>query len=212
MCTPDHRRRGADGARVATLFAAFALVVSAAALGTGCATSGKASSGAGVGGYGLGHTPTAEQIAGWNIDASPAGGLPPGSGSVAQGAALFAQKCVACHGVGGDGGPGGRLVGGAGTLATAKPMPTIGSFWPHATTVYDYIHRAMPLDMPGSLRPNEVYALTAYLLNRNGIIAADAVLDARSLAAVRMPNRAGFTREQTADDVRPSRCMEKCGP
>lgn len=163
--------------------------------------------------YGLGSTPTPAQIAGWNIDVSPeGGGLPAGAGSVAQGAALFAAKCVACHGATGEGGPGGQLVGGAGTLATAKPVRTIGSFWPYATTVYDYIHRAMPWDKPGSLAPNEVYALTAYLLNRNGILPADAVLHAATLAQVKMPNRAGFTSAQTKDDVVPTRCMERCKP
>jgi mono/diheme cytochrome c family protein len=162
--------------------------------------------------YGLGSTPTAAQIAGWNIDVSPHGGAPAGAGSVAQGAALFAAQCVACHGAGGDGGPAGRLTGGAGSLASARPVLTIGSYWPHATTVYDYIQRAMPWDKPGSLTPNEVYALTAYLLNRNGIVAADTVLDAASLVKVQMPNRAGFTGGSTHDDVAAVRCMERCKP
>jgi mono/diheme cytochrome c family protein len=162
--------------------------------------------------YGLGSTPTTAQIAGWNIDVSPAGGAPAGAGSVAQGAVLFAAQCVACHGAGGNGGPAGQLTGGAGTLATAKPVLTIGSYWPHATTVYDYIHRAMPWDKPGSLTPNNVYALTAYLLNRNGIVAADTVLDAASLARVQMPNRAGFTGGSNHDDVTGTRCMERCKP
>ena len=162
--------------------------------------------------FGLGSTPNAAQVAGWNIDVSPAGGAPAGAGSVAQGAVLFAAQCVACHGAGGDGGPAGRLTGGAGTLATARPVLTIGSYWPHATTVYDYIQRAMPLDKPGSLTPNDVYALTAYLLNRNGIVAPDAVLDAASLAKVQMPNRAGFTGDSHHDDVQGVRCMERCKP
>jgi hypothetical protein len=136
--------------------------------------------------YGLGSTPTAAQVAGWNIDVSPAGGAPAGAGSVTQGA--------------------------AGTLATARPVLTIGSYWPHATTVYDYIQRAMPWDKPGSLTTNEVYALTAYLLNRNGIVAADAVLDAASLTKVQMPNRAGFNGGSTRDDVAGVRCMERCKP
>lgn len=190
-----------------------ALIATAVAIGvTGCAATSTTDPGM-SGRYGLGSTPTPAQIAGWNIDVSPeGGGLPPGSGSVAQGAALFAAKCVACHGLGGEGGPGGRLVGGAGTLASTKPVLTIGSYWPHATTVYDYIHRAMPLDQPGSLTPNEVYALTAYLLNRNGILAGDTVLDAARLRTVQMPNRAGFTFAQTKDDVAPARCMTDCKP
>ncbi len=196
------------GATVSACVAALAMIAVA-----GCAgpTAGVRDSAAPA--YGLGSTPTPAQIAGWNIDVSPdGGGLPAGSGSVAQGATLYAEKCVACHGAGGDGGPGGRLLGGAGTLATVKPVLTIGSYWPYATTVYDYIHRAMPWDKPGSLQANEVYALTAYLLNRNGIVAADAVLDAASLAKVQMPNRAGFTAGSTKEDVVGVRCMERCKP
>ncbi len=84
------------------------------------------------------------------------------------------------------------LVGGHGSLATAKPIQTIGSYWPYATTLYDYINRAMPFYTPGSLLPDEVYALCAYLLNANSIIADDAVIDRTSLVAIRMPNRDGF--------------------
>lgn len=142
---------------------------------------------------GLGQTPSAEQIRAWDIDVRADGaGLPAGSGSVKQGALLYQAKCAVCHGVNGEKGPAPRLAGGQGTLASKAPVLTVGSYWPYATTLYDYIHRAMPLDRPQSLTPDEVYALTAYTLYLNGIVAADAVLDAATLAKVQMPNRNGF--------------------
>lgn len=142
---------------------------------------------------GLGQTATPEQIRGWDIDVRADGaGLPPGSGSVLQGQAIYQARCLACHGADGAKGTAPRLAGGQGTLATASPVLTVGSYWPYATTLYDYIHRAMPLDSPQSLTPDEVYAVTAYTLHLNGIVKADAVLDAQSLAAIRMPNRDGF--------------------
>jgi len=143
--------------------------------------------------FGLGETPTAEQLRGWDIDVRADGaGLPAGSGSVAQGQAIYQTRCLACHGVNGEKGTAPRLAGGQGTLATRSPVLTVGSYWPYATTLYDYIHRAMPQDSPQSLTPDEVYAVTAYTLHLNGIVKADAVLDAQSLAAIRMPNRDGF--------------------
>lgn len=142
---------------------------------------------------GLGQTPSAGQIRGWDIDVRADGaGLPPGRGSVAQGQAIYAARCQACHGANGDKGTAPRLAGGQGTLATKAPVLTVGSYWPYATTLYDYIHRAMPLDSPQSLTPDEVYAVTAYTLHLNGIVGADAVLDAASLARIAMPNRNGF--------------------
>jgi mono/diheme cytochrome c family protein len=142
---------------------------------------------------GLGQAATPEQIRGWDIDVRADGtGLPPGSGSVAQGRAIYETRCLACHGANGEKGTAPRLAGGQGTLATKAPVLTVGSYWPYATTLYDYIHRAMPLDSPQSLTPNEVYAVTAYTLHLNGIVKADAVLDATALAAIRMPNRNGF--------------------
>jgi cytochrome c len=142
---------------------------------------------------GLGQTATLEQIRGWDIDVRADGaGLPAGSGSVAQGQAIYQARCLACHGANGEKGTAPRLAGGQGTLATKSPVLTVGSYWPYATTLYDYIHRAMPLDSPQSLTPDEVYAVTAYTLHLNGIVKADVVLDAQSLAAIRMPNRDGF--------------------
>jgi cytochrome c len=142
---------------------------------------------------GLGQTPTSQQIRGWDIDVRADGaGLPAGSGSVAQGQAIYGARCLACHGVNGEKGTAPRLAGGQGTLASKAPVLTVGSYWPYAPTLFDYIRRAMPLDSPQSLTADEVYAVTAYTLRLNGIVAADAVLDARALAAIRMPNRNGF--------------------
>ncbi len=141
----------------------------------------------------LGQAPSAEQLADIDISIPPDGrGLPAGSGSVTQGAMIFAAKCQACHGPSGVGGPNDRLTGGVGSLATPKPVKTVASFWPYATTVFDYIRRAMPLTAPQSLTNNEAYALTAYLLSVDGIVPNDAVLDAKSLRQVKMPNRDGF--------------------
>lgn len=144
-------------------------------------------------GPGLGEPISAEDLAPWDISIQPDGaGLPPGSGDVATGAALYGVHCVACHGAGGAGQPNDRLVGGQGTLTQLQQVRTIGSFWPHASTVFDYIRRAMPFHAPQSLTNDQVYALTAYLLAENGIIQRSATLDAQSLARVRMPNRDGF--------------------
>ena len=143
-------------------------------------------------GYGIGKKATDKEIAGWNIDIAPDGkGLPAGSGNVALGKEIYDQKCAACHGAKGEGKPADELVGGAGSLKT-KPVRTIGSFWPYATTVYDYVYRSMPYTNPQSLTANETYAVTAYLLHLNGIVGADAVMDASSLPKVQMPNRAAF--------------------
>jgi cytochrome c len=148
--------------------------------------------------FGLGATATADAIRGWDIDVRADGaGLPAGSGSVAQGKIIYQAKCAACHGANGEGGTAARLVGGRGTLASKAPVLTVGSFWPYATTLYDYINRAMPFDRPQSLTADEVYAVTAYTLYMNGIVGADTVLDARTLAKVEMPNRKGFISEWT---------------
>ena len=141
----------------------------------------------------LGQKPSAEQLADIDISIPPDGrGLPAGSGSVAQGAMIFTAKCQACHGTNGVGGPNDRLTGGVGSLTTPKPVKTVASFWPYATTVFDYIRRAMPLTAPQSLTNDEAYALTAYLLSVDGIVPEEAVLDAKSLPQVKMPNREGF--------------------
>jgi S-disulfanyl-L-cysteine oxidoreductase SoxD len=149
---------------------------------------------------GLGTVPSPELLRAWDIDVAPDGrGLPPGSGSVVAGKQLYAKLCAACHGAHGEGGPMDRLVGGRGTLTSAKPVKTIGSFWPYATTVFDYIRRAMPFNAPQSLADDEVYALTAYLLFLNGVVEETTVLDAQTLADVRMPNRDGFVGDPRPD-------------
>ena len=150
--------------------------------------------------YGFGHAPTDRELQNRNIDVSPTGdGLPPGQGTVRQGAAVFAAKCASCHGVTGREGPMDRLVGGQGTLANSRPIKTIGSYWPYATTLYDYIRRAMPFNAPQSLTNDEVYSVVAWLLHQNGIIPLDQILDAKALPAIQMPNRNGFVPDARPD-------------
>lgn len=150
---------------------------------------------------GLGRTPTAAEIQAWDVAVGPDGKeLPPGQGTAQEGANLYLEKCAACHGETGTEGPQDILSGGQGSLATGKPLRTIGSYWPHVTTIYDYVYRAMPFYEPGSLRPNEVYALTAYLLYVNGIIGEHDVINAQTLPHIKMPNHDGFR-----PDPRPER-------
>src|SRR5580700_5991759 len=144
--------------------------------------------------YGIGRAATPQEIAGWDIDVAPDGaGLPPGHGAVREGEAIFAKKCAGCHGAHGEGKPMDQLVGGFGTIFEAKPQKTIGSFWPYATTLFDYVRRAMPFNAPRSLSNDEVYEVCAYILRLNGIVGEDAVMNAQTLAKVQMPNRDGFT-------------------
>jgi S-disulfanyl-L-cysteine oxidoreductase SoxD len=141
----------------------------------------------------LGRVATTAEVAGWDISIAPDGrGLPPGSGTPAEGAFVYAQKCQACHGEKGVGGPNDRLVGGQGTLASRTPVRTVGSYWPYATTVFDYVRRAMPFAQPHSLTDTEVYAVTAYLLNLNGVIGEQDAMNASTLPRVQMPNRDNF--------------------
>jgi cytochrome c len=144
-------------------------------------------------GPGLGVPATPEQVAGWDISIGPDGaGLPAGSGTAAAGKAVYEAKCIACHGAEGAGQPNDRLVGGQGTMREAAPIRTVGSYWPYATTVFDYVRRAMPYVTPHSLTADETYAVTAYLLALNGVIGEAAVMDATTLPKVEMPNRANF--------------------
>jgi S-disulfanyl-L-cysteine oxidoreductase SoxD len=143
--------------------------------------------------YAVGRPPTPDEIRALGSTIAPDGeGLPAGSGTVAAGREVFAAQCSRCHGPNGEGNVGPILVGGQGTLATPKPLKTVGSYWPYATTLWDYINRAMPFDQPGLLKPQEVYAAVAYVLNLNGIIREDQVIDATSLPKIVMPNRNGF--------------------
>jgi mono/diheme cytochrome c family protein len=142
----------------------------------------------------LGKAASPAQIAPWDVSISPDGaGLPPGSGTPRQGEQIYLAKCLACHGEKGSGKPNDQLVGGRETLGPGQtPVKTVGSFWPYATTVFDYVRRAMPLNEPKSLRDDEVYAVVAYILQLNGIIGENDTIDAKTLPAVRMPNRDGF--------------------
>jgi len=141
----------------------------------------------------LGRPATPQEIAGWDISIPPDGaGLPEGSGTPKAGAAVYAAKCAACHGDRGQGLSAEELVGGIGTLASDNPTLTVGSYWPYATTLFDYVRRAMPPEAPLSLSADEIYAVSAYLLYLNKIIGADDELNAKTLPAIRMPNRDGF--------------------
>lgn len=150
--------------------------------------------------FGFGRIATAEEIRSADTDVRPDGhGLPRDSGSVAAGEVVYKQRCVGCHGATGVEGPFNKLVGRmpGDSFNFARdpqllPLRTIGSYWPYATTLYDYVNRAMPFDSPGSLKPREVYSVVAYLLNRNGIISANAVMNERTLPAVMMPSRNRF--------------------
>src|SRR5229473_1414920 len=156
--------------------------------------------------YGLGKTPTEEEIRAWDIAISPDGKeLPPGSGTAKEGAPLYTQKCASCHGATGSGGRAPQLIRSESASATPAPgkeplclSPCIrganvmGIHSPYATTIWDYINRGMPFAREGSLKPNEVYALTAFLLYKNGVIPEGQVVDAQSLPQVKMPNREGY--------------------
>ena len=143
----------------------------------------------------LGRPLSPEEISKLDITIAPDGtGLPAGSGSVSAGARVYEEKCQSCHGPKGQGGPQDQLTGGIGTLTSEKPVKTPVSYWPSATTIFDYVRRAMPLQSPQSLTNDEVYAATAYLLSIDGVVPQDAVLDAKSLPQVKMPNRDGFVR------------------
>lgn len=165
--------------------------------------------------YQLGRTPTADEIRSWDIAVGPEGReLPPGSGTAREGAKLYERRCARCHGPAEPHGlvyfdpnerPGAPLVGGQGTLQSKNPVKTVGSYWPFATTLWDYINRAMPRYEAGTLKADEVYAVTAYLLFKNGIIGEGDAMDSKSLPKVRMPNRDGFI-PQNPGDTRLLRC------
>jgi len=160
--------------------------------------------------YGIGRTATPAEVAAWNIDVAPDGkNLPPGKGTVAHGKDVYAAQCASCHGAAGEGALGDRLAGGMGTLKTPKPVKTVGSFWPYATTLFDYIRRAMPLNAPQSLSTDDVYAVSGYVLFLNGLVPESASIDARTLSSLRMPNRDGFIAD-ARPDVANAACMKDC--
>ena len=142
----------------------------------------------------LGQPITQQELAAWDISVGGDGkNLPAGKGTPKEGEAVFAAKCQACHGEKGAGTPNDRLVGGQGTLVGDQaPVKTVGSYWPYAVTLFDYVRRAMPLTEPQSLTSDEVYAVSAYILNLNGIIPADAVMNADAMPKVKMPNAEKF--------------------
>ncbi len=157
----------------------------------------------------VGRTPTTEEIQAWDIAIGPEGmELPRGSGSPGEGEKIFAQRCASCHGQDLRGGMGPALIGGQGTLGTLHPEKTIGSYWPFATMIWDYINRAMPpnlynipVDPDQKLTADQVYALTAFLLYRNNIIGEGDVIDANTLPKIEMPNRNGFVPVQLNDTL-----------
>lgn len=150
--------------------------------------------------YGLGRAPTGAEAEAWKKTVPFDGvGLPAGSGTAALGQPIYVERCAACHGDRGENGKYDRLAGGRGTLTTDKPVLTVGSFWPYASTLWSYINRSQPVDEPGSLAADQVYAVTAYLLYLNGIIGEHDVMDARTLPQVQMPNRDGFVLDPRPD-------------
>lgn len=165
-----------------------------------------------AGHYGYGQPATEDQIAGWDIDVRPDGkGLPEGSGSVDEGMAVYETHCSSCHGAFGEGmGRYPKLSGGDGSLTGDRPEKTVGSFWPYASTLWDYIHRAMPFFAPQSLSDDQVYALTAYVLNLNYIVDGDFVANRKTLPKVEMPNHDNFTWEDPRPDTNNERCMNDC--
>lgn len=153
--------------------------------------------------YGQGRTPAPEEIRAMDITIPPDGaGLPEGQGTAAAGRDVYARRCQRCHGAKGEGGDEPKqapLVGGQGSLKTPKPLKTVGSYWPYAPTLWDYVNRAMPLDRPGTLTRNQVYAVVAFVLYMNGIIGENEVLDAKTLPRIKMPNRDGFVPDSRPD-------------
>ena len=160
-------------------------------------------------------TPISEaDVAAWNIDISTSTGegLPEGQGTVAEGAKIFAEKCVACHGEKAAGGSMyGAMVGGIGSMTKPKRKLTPGSMYPYAPILFDYVRRTMPMESPQSLSNNEVYALAAYIYNLNGLVPDNATVNADTLKKIKMPNRDGFMVDDRPD-VTSTRCMMNCPP
>jgi len=155
--------------------------------------------------FGGGRAPKPEELQAIDIDIAPDGrGLPPGGSTAAAGKDVYTRRCETCHGPTGKEGPQDVLVGGQGSLATSRPQKTIGSYWPYATTLWDYIRRAMPFDHPGTLTTGEIYGATAYLLLLNGIVGERDVVDETTLPRVAMPNRNGFVPDPRPDIGRPA--------
>jgi len=158
--------------------------------------------------YGFGTAPTEAELARFFAPLPDGRGLPPGSGSVLEGKSVYQQQCASCHGENLQGGSGDRLIGGRGSLVNddpkKPPVKTVESYWPYATTLFDYVKRAMPLTAPDSLTNDQVYAVTAYILEQAKIVPQDAIMNARTLANVRMPNRDGFVPDRRPERFPPA--------
>jgi mono/diheme cytochrome c family protein len=162
--------------------------------------------------YGIGAAASDADVAAWTIAVPPDGAhLPPGQGTVEAGGNTYNATCATCHGTFGEGANGyPALVGGVGSLGSASPVRTVGSYLPYATTLWDYINRAMPFYAPHSLKPDQVYGLTAYILNMNEIVPDDFVADAKSITALKMPNRDGFDWKDPRPMTHNTACMSNC--
>ncbi len=184
----------------------FAAVLLLGTLASTCVLAGEHPAGY----FGYGHAPTEAEIAGWAISVRPDGqGLPPGKGNVSQGAEVYMDQCSACHGTFGEGAdryP--KLVGGS--LKGDRPEPTVGSYWPFATTLFDYINSAMPFPSPHQLNADQVYAITAYILNLNNIVDNDFVASRETLPKVKMPYHDHFIWKDPRPDTKNTDCMKNC--
>jgi cytochrome c len=150
--------------------------------------------------FGIGRAARPDEISAIDIDVRPDGrGLPAGRGTALRGKEIYAARCVTCHGATGREGPYDILVGGQESLITPKPSKTVGSYWPYATTLWDYVRRAMPFDHPGTLPVDDMYAVTAYVLYLNAIVGEHDVIDQTTLPKVKMPNRDGFVSDPRPD-------------
>ncbi len=186
-CRP-RRRRNARGVSLAPLRAALLFLLLPAALAAQSGTTG------------LGSEPTAEELGDAGYTVFPDGrGLPEGRGTVGEGKAVYQQFCAACHGRNAEGDEAAALVGGRDSLTSERPRKTVESYWPYATSLWDYIRRSMPYESPGLLSDDEIYAVVAHLLHLGGIVGEDAVLDRETLPQVEMPNRDGFVPDDRPD-------------
>jgi cytochrome c len=150
--------------------------------------------------FGVGHIPSPDYLKTIDIEVMPDGkGLAPGSGTAAAGKDVYTRRCETCHGPTGKEGPQEVIAGGRGSLNTERPLKTVGSYWPYATTLWDYIRRAMPFDHPGTLTADELYGVTAYVLFLNGIVGEQDALNQMTLPQVKMPNRDGFVADPRPD-------------
>ncbi len=146
--------------------------------------------------YGLGRSAGADEVAAWDITIGPDGkGLPPGGGGAREGAQVYEVRCKECHGEAGAGGDQVGFIGKPEQLLGEKTVRNVGSYWPYATTLFDYTRRAMPFDRPGTLTDDQIYAVTAYILHLNGLVGEDETMNAETLPQVEMPNRSAFIRD-----------------